>query len=91
MKENIGIETAADFSKLAQSSLRSEERENFVTKVTGDHRTLQQRNFSLLAECVRAWAEAGENGTYDLRNEATVKQCQEVIKNNPDFGRVPYV
>jgi len=44
-----------------------------------EHRTLQQLMFGTMIECIKKWAEMGDRGWFDLRNEDTVKICQKLV------------
>ena len=61
----------------------------FVDGVTQQHRTLQQCSMRAIYTLIQRWAEMGKEGQYDLRNEGTVKFCQEIVekcnKNNLPF------
>ena len=61
-----------DYKRLAEAILR-------------DHRTLQQKTFGLMLTTIGKWAELPENH-YDLRNEATVTKCREIVKYLGEYG-----
>ena len=72
----------------------SEQDAKFIGLVLSDHRTLQQNTFRLMYKLIKAWAIEGERGSFDLRNEATVKACIKITKCLEDEGYgffLPYV
>ena len=49
--------------------------------VLAEHRTLQQCAWQVMKRCIQRWAERGDLGEgrgYDLRNQQTVTECQQV-------------
>lgn len=54
--------------------------EGFVDGVTQQHRTIQQSSMRAIYALIQGWALMAESGYYDLRNEKTVKFCQEIVK-----------
>jgi len=53
--------------------------DGFVREITNQHRTLQQNAFRLFMRCIVEWANR-DDCQFDLRNEATVKICKEIMK-----------
>lgn len=74
-----GIEAANALSKLVQVMCNDEEEEDFVLRVLRDHRTLQQKIFTLFINCILGWAQAHNEGSFDLRNESTVQLARKII------------
>lgn len=62
----------------------------FADEMMRQHRTLQQASFGVMLTCIATWAKEGERGYFDMRNEATVSTCQEIVKAFPKvfFARV---
>ena len=57
------------------------DRAEFADAVLREHRTLQQLIFGLFGRCIIEWAETARgHGSYDLRNEHTVKTCAEIVE-----------
>ena len=54
---------------------------DFVNEVTRSHRTLQQSVFRLFMDLLKEWSEMEANGSYDLRNEKTVKTAKLFIES----------
>lgn len=76
-----GKNVANDFTKALNSmSYEKEVIEEFVEEIATSHRTLQQSTMRGVFALIMHWAEAGEDGQFDARNEATVKFCQEIKK-----------
>jgi hypothetical protein len=68
-----------------------EEREAFVTALMIEHRTLQQSMARLFFQCIGKWAEYGEKGMFDGRNEATCKLCKKIVDTFGDEMGLPYI
>lgn len=70
-----------------------EEMEQFaVEMVHRTHRTLQQSFFRVVLKCIDLWANALEQGWYDLRNEQTVRTCKKFMDATTVYDRsVPFV
>ena len=60
----------------------------FAQHITRAHRTLQQSSFRLFVECILEWS---KQDNCDLRNEATVKVCKEIVKVMGDKLYLPYI
>jgi len=74
-----GIKVAKAFSDGVNSmAYRDIFMNGFVKEITQDHRTLQQGVMRGIYQLILAWAESGEKGWYDGRNEATVHFCQNI-------------
>ena len=85
-----GEKIAKDLSNALNSmTFDKEVIKGFVDGITKKHRTLQQCSMRAIFELIQRWAEMGRTGQYDLRNEGTVKFCQEIVekceKNNLPF------
>jgi len=52
--------------------------DGFAESITREHRTLQQGVMRGIYQLILAWAELGEKGWFDGRNEATVHFCQNI-------------
>ena len=52
--------------------------DGFTESIIREHRTLQQGVMRGVYQLILAWAELGEKGWYDARNEATVHFCQNI-------------
>ncbi len=63
-------------------------KKEFAKVLMHEHRTLQQSTFDLFLACIAEWAKQ-EN--YDLRNEATVKTCQQIVKMLDGVMSVPCI
>ena len=83
-------EVADLFSRFVNGASRQEINE-LAGRICCDHRTIQQMSFQLVAACIDRWAQAGEAGDFDARNEATVKKCRAIMELDPDLGAVPYI
>jgi hypothetical protein len=62
--------------------------QDFVEAVMREHRTLQQQIFEVMLACMDAWAKEEH---FDLRNEFTVKKCQEIMNLFPGGPSVPFI
>ena len=62
----------------------------FADGMTQQHRTLQQSSMRAIYELIGRWAEMGRTGQYDLRNEATVKFCQEIV-SKCEGNNLPFI
>jgi len=51
----------------------------FIEEIICSHGTLQQSVFKMFLRVIEAWANT-EDDRYDLRNEATIKYCKEIVK-----------
>ena len=84
-----GEKVAKDLSDALNSmTFDKEVIKGFVDGLTKQHRTLQQSSMRAIYSLIHQWAEMGDDGQYDLRNEGTVKFCQEIVekcKNNLPF------
>jgi hypothetical protein len=66
--------------------------DEFVAVVTNDHRTLQQTMGRVVFALIKAWALDYKDNRFDLRNEATLAACDEIMeKVDEDFFVVPYI
>jgi tRNA 2-selenouridine synthase SelU len=66
--------------------------DEFVAVVTNDHRTLQQTMGRVVFALIAQWADDYKEGRFDLRNEATLAACDEIMeKVDEDFFVVPYI
>jgi hypothetical protein len=76
-----GAQAARDLSDLLNTFDAVAISEGFVEELTcRTHRTLQQGVMrDLIINLIKAWAEMGDEGRHDLRNEATVKLCQKIL------------
>lgn len=55
------------------------------------HRTLQQLMMRLFWACIKAWAKAAKNRQFDMRNQATVSLCSEIVDKVGEDQHFPYV
>lgn len=63
----------------------------FVDEMTcRTHRTLQQSVARLLVRVFEGWAEMGDRGTFDLRNEDTVEAAKKVREALKDHA-LPFI
>jgi len=81
-----GREFAQEFSRFVNNY--ATDIEGFSEEVTRDHRTIQQNTFRLMVACIEKWAAQEQ---YDLRNEATVKACKEIVAKVESIKFLPYV
>jgi len=64
---------------------------SFAEAMGRQHRTLQQNFTRLCLEWIRQVGGLQE-GQYDLRNEASVKVCREIVEKTGDYGlTLPYI
>ena len=86
-----GAELAKDLANAINSFDNGNLAEGFIEELTcRTHRTLQQNAMGLVLQLISKWAEHGDEGVYDLRNEATVQLCQK-IKEVTDDAYLPCV
>ena len=77
--KEAGFQLAQDFCKHINSFTNYDEFiEGFVQGMMQEHRTLQQGAMRGIYQLILAWADMGEKGWYDGRNEATVHFCQNI-------------
>jgi hypothetical protein len=80
MLEKTGDEVARDLANFC-NGLSSADKRAFIEQLTQrEHRTIQQRVMTLFVGVVQEYAKLSE-GEYDLRNEATVMLCRDIVKN----------
>ena len=51
----------------------------FADTVRREHRSIQQSVFTAVVALLDGWAQDGDSGNFDLRNEDTVKACQRIM------------
>ncbi len=86
-----GEELARAFEDFVNGAQGKEVRAFVETLTTRTHRTLQQRAMGVIMECIKSWAQAAESERHDLRNEATCKLAQHIMKATPDYVGLPYI
>ena len=64
---------------------------DFVEEMSCQHRTLQQNFTRLCVNWLKELNKNYENGYYDLRNEASCKLANEIIKNCDEYLFLPCV
>ena len=57
------------------------DKEGFADELMNAHRTLQQNSFRVMILCIKKWAYAYDEGTFDLRNKQTCKICNDIVSN----------
>jgi hypothetical protein len=62
----------------------------FKEKLSTEHRTLQQGFWRMVVELIIQTSEVPEN-RYDLRNEASVKMCKEIVDKLGDKLYLPLI
>lgn len=78
---NKGEKIAVDLSNaLNIMTFDKEFIKGFIDGATQQHRTIQQSSMRCIYALIERWAKMAEEGQYDLRNESTVKFCQEIVK-----------
>jgi len=65
--------------------------EEFARTIRNQHRTLQQNIMRSVLEVIKCYADAYKNNLYDLRNEASVKLCHEIVEAFEDKFYLPMV
>lgn len=75
-----GKELAKELSQFVNVMANDKNEKEFIDAMMREHRTLQQNSFGLVCKLIKAWSEVEDN-RYDLRNEFTVKTCQEITKS----------
>jgi len=76
-----GAKVALDLTNALNSmTFDKEVIKGFVSGMTQKHRTIQQSSMRAIYALIQQWAKMGEDGQYDLRNEGTVKFCQEIVE-----------
>ena len=90
-EHNKGIKIANDFANALNSmTFDKEVIEGFITGITTQHRTIQQSSMRAIYSLLMKWAEMGEQGIFDSRNESTVKFCQDVKEMAEKSGGINY-
>lgn len=79
MSSKQGALVAEKLSDLVNSTSINN-REDFVSTVLGDHRTLQQETFNLFIETMRSWAKLENTDFYDERNKYAVETSAKIIR-----------
>ena len=88
---NKGEKVAKDLSNALNSmTFDKEVIKGFVDGLTKQHRTIQQSSMRAIYELIGRWAEMGRTGQYDLRNERTVKLCQEIVEKCKE-NNLPFI
>ena len=67
----------------------------FVAEVTNEHRTLQQKFFGAIMNCLQKWSADFKQGPghYDGRNEFTCRKSAEILERveDMDASRPPFI
>ncbi|MDB4725909.1 hypothetical protein OAF54_00640 [bacterium] len=63
----------------------------FAKGIRHEHRTIQQSVGRAVFELIHQWAEDDKLGNYDLRNEAVVKACRQIVDSGALDRGVPYI
>lgn len=79
MERKTGKEMAEELTRFLNSSSPGEE-EQFIATLMFEHRTLQEETFKLFLRTIKSWSERGLDGSYDLRNEYTVRTSAKIIE-----------
>ena len=86
-----GQKIAKDLSNALNSmTFDKEVIKGFVDSMTQQHRTLQQSSMRAIYSLIQRWAVMAGEGQYDLRNEATVKFCQEIV-SKCENNNLPFI
>lgn len=75
-----GAEMAQAFANWVNGSSRGDFIDFAEKLCHAEHRTLQQQSHQVFKLCQDEWAKIADKGAghYDLRNEQTVKECQQI-------------
>lgn len=84
MAKLTGREMGEQFSDFVNVS--THDRQEFADTVTTEHRFLQQEMFMAMMKCIENWSEDHDKGSYDARNEYTVKASKAMIQGLKDAG-----
>lgn len=85
-----GKKIASEFMTLVSSMNNDAEEQAFVDEILNSHRTLQQSAAGVLLKLFAGWAALNDTGSYDMRNEATVKVAKRITDATEDHY-LPYV
>lgn len=80
MARVTGTDMAEIFSDFVNAGL-DKEFDEFVIKVTSDHRTLQRSMFLVMFKCMEEWHDMYIDGNYDDRNEYSLKIAYQMIES----------
>lgn len=85
--------TAAEALENFLNSASKNDRKDFAEYLTlNAHRTLQQCAMGLFLKCIENWADLGEKGCSDLRNEATTKLSKKICDAFDKYDRaLPFI
>jgi hypothetical protein len=65
--------------------------EDIVEEIKNLHRTEQQCMMNVIMECIKSWSKDADEGWYDLRNEATVKLANKIMKAIGEEPHLPFI